>query len=109
MTHKPGEAGELSQHLPRRNKGGRPIVNDKDDKVFQAVELRGKRIGLRQIAKALGVGKSTVERWLHDYDASQKCPTVGQFRDSAEPDGETLNQRCSPQSGDFEVSHNSRY
>lgn len=89
MTHRPGEAGELSERLPRRNKGGRPIVNDKDDKVFQAVELRGKGIGFRQIAKALGVGKSTVERWLHDYDASQKCPTVGQFRDSAEPDGET--------------------
>ena len=35
-------------------------MNDKDDKVFQAVEPRGKRIGLRQIAKALGVGKSTV-------------------------------------------------
>jgi hypothetical protein len=94
MTHKPGEAGELSEHLPRRNKGGRPAVIDKDDKLSQAVALRAKRVSIRAIADKIGVPKfpkSTVERWLFDYDASQKCPTVGQFWDKAEPDGETPN------------------
>ncbi len=91
MLQQPGEAGELREHLPQRNKGGRPAVPEKGDKVFQAVEMRSKRIGLRGIAKAVGVSKSTVERWLIDHDASQKCPTVGQPRDNAEPDGETPN------------------
>jgi len=91
MIHKPGEAGELSEHLLRHNQGGRPAVTDKHNKVRQAVEMRREGISLRDIAKAVGVGKTTVERWLLDYDASQKCPTAGQFRDAAVPDGETLN------------------
>jgi hypothetical protein len=89
MIAGPGEAGELSEHLPRRNKGGRPAVADKDDKVFQAVELRSKGLSLRQIAQKIEVPKSTVDDWLFHYDVSQKCPTVGQFVDKAEPDGET--------------------
>lgn len=91
MLQEPGEAGELSEHSPRRNKGGRPAVTDKDDKVFHAMEMRRKRIGLREIAKTIGVSKSTVDRWLLDYDVSQKCPTAGQSRDRAEPDRETPN------------------
>ena len=89
MLRAPGEAGELSEHLPRRHKGGRPATDGKDEKLPQVVELRGQGKGLREIAKTVGVGKSTVERWLFGHDASQKCPTVGQFRDKAEPDGET--------------------
>jgi hypothetical protein len=89
MLQEPGEAGELRTHL--RQKGGRPAVTDKDDKLAQAVALRAKGVSLRDVADKIGVSKSTVERWLFDYDASQKCPTVGQFRDNAEPDGETPN------------------
>jgi AAA domain/Homeodomain-like domain/DnaB-like helicase N terminal domain len=91
MIHKPGEAGELSEHLFRRNKGGRPAVPEKSEKLAQVVEMRASGAGLRKIAKAVGVGKTTVDRWLSDYDASQKCPTAGQSRDDAEPDGETPN------------------
>jgi DnaB-like helicase N terminal domain/AAA domain/Homeodomain-like domain len=91
ILQEPGEAGELSEHLPRRNKGGRPAVADKDAKMFQAVEMRRKGSSVREIAKTVGVPRSTVDRWLFDYDASQKCPTVGQFRDKSEPDGETPN------------------
>lgn len=91
MIAEPGNAGELREHLPRREKSGRPAMDAKDEKLSQAVELRGKGLGLREIAKIVRVGKSTVDRWLFDYDASQKCPTVGQFRDKAEPDGETPN------------------
>lgn len=91
MIAEPGHAGELREHLPRREKGGRPVTDGKDEKLSQVVELRGKGLGLREIAKTVGVGKSTVDRWLFDYDASHKCPTAGQFRDKAEPDGETPN------------------
>jgi hypothetical protein len=70
MLAAPGEAGELSEHLPRRNKGGRPATDGKDEKLSQVVELRSKGIGLREIAKTVGIGKSTVDRWLFDYDAS---------------------------------------
>jgi hypothetical protein len=91
MIRKPGEARELSEHLLRRNKGGRPTVKDKEAKVLQAVELRSKGISLRQTAEIIGTSKTTTNRLLSDFDASQKRPTVGQFRDEAEPDGETPN------------------
>ena len=107
MLREPGEAGELRSYL--RQKGGRPAVADKDEKLSEAVTMRAKGVSLREVANHVGVSKSTLERWLFDHDASQKCPTVGQFRDNAEPDGETPNQGCSPPSGGFEVSHNSRY
>jgi DNA invertase Pin-like site-specific DNA recombinase len=91
MIDKPGEAGELSEHLLRHNQGGRPAVTDKHNKVRQAVEMRREGISLREIAKAVRVSKTTVERWLFDYDASQRCPAAGQFRDAAVPDGEAPN------------------
>jgi len=91
MAHKPGETGELSEHLPRRNKGGRPAATDKNDKVRQAVEMRREGGSLRKIEKTIGVSKSNVAGWLRDvdHDAFQSVPSVGQFRDKAEPDGET--------------------
>jgi hypothetical protein len=104
MIHKPGEAGELIEHLLRRNKGGKPAVTDKDDKVRQAVAMRREGVSLRQIEKTIGIPKSNIARWLRDvdHDASQSVPSVGQLRDGAEPDGETPNLRCSPPSGGFE-------
>ena len=93
MIHQPGEAGELSEHLLRRNKGGRPVGPDKNDKLRQAVEMRREGASLREIEKTIGASKSKVARWLKnaDRDASQTVPIVGQFRDNAEPDGETPN------------------
>jgi hypothetical protein len=89
MTHKSGEAGELSEHLPRRKRGGKPAMPNKDEKIAQAVALRDTGLSIRATARKMGVPKSTVDRLLFHFDTSQKCPTVGQFRDSAEPDGET--------------------
>jgi hypothetical protein len=91
MIHKPGEAGELSEHLPRRNKGGRPAATDKDEKRAQAVELRAQGLSLREIEDKIGVAKTTVGKWLWNHDLSQKCPTAEQIRDTVEPDGETPN------------------
>jgi len=55
------------------------------------VALRAGGVSLRDIARRINVSKSSLDRWLFDYDASQKRPTAGQFRDKAEPDGETPN------------------
>jgi hypothetical protein len=78
MLAEPGTAGDMRSYL--RNKGaetGRPSTPDKADKTRQAVELRSLGIAIRRIAKIIEVPKSTVERWLFEYDASQKCPTLG--------------------------------
>lgn len=94
MIHKPGEAGELSKHLVQRNKGGRPAGTNKDDKLRRAVEMRREGVSFREIEKTIRVPRSNVARWLKendDRDASQTVPIVGQFRDNAEPDGETPN------------------
>ena len=91
MTHRPGEAGELSQHLARRKGRGRPATSEKDEKLAEAVALRADGLSLRDIAKEIKVPRSTLDRWLFEYDPSQKRPTEAQFRDKAEPDGETPN------------------
>jgi hypothetical protein len=93
MTHKPGEAGQLREYLPRRNKGGRPAMTDKSDKVRQAAAMRRSGGSLREIAEAIEVPKSSVARWLGEAsrDESHTVPILGQFRDDAEPDGETPN------------------
>ena len=93
MTHQPGEAGELSKHLVQRNKGGRPAATEKDEGFLQALEMRREGASLREIEKAIGVSKSKLARLLKKADcgASQAVPVVGQFRDNAEPDGETPN------------------
>jgi AAA domain/Homeodomain-like domain len=91
MIHKPGEAGELSDHLIRRNSAGRPPLAGKSEKMAQILEMRANGVPLRRIAETVRISKSTVERWLQDYDVSQNVPIAGQIRDKAEPDGETLN------------------
>lgn len=91
MIVDPGEARELSEHLPRRNKGGRPAISDKDETMARAVALRAEGYSLRDIEDKLKVSKSALGRLLLNYDLSQNCPTAGQFRDKAEPDGETPN------------------
>jgi hypothetical protein len=111
MIKKPGEAGELSDHLPRRNQGSRPVITDQNDKLHQAAAMRRGGTSLRAIERAIGIPKSSLARQLKqaDYDASHSVPSVGQLRDGAEPDGETPNERCSPPSGGFDVSQNSMY
>jgi hypothetical protein len=89
MLLKPGEAGELSEHLPRRNIGRRAAVPDKEERMAQAAAFRAEGRSIRAIAAQMGIGKSTIERLLFDFAKSQECPTVGQSRDKAEPGGET--------------------
>jgi hypothetical protein len=72
MIRKPGEAGELSEHLPRHNKGGRPVGPVKNDKLRQAAEMRREGASFREIEKIIGMSKSEVARCLKmtDRDAS---------------------------------------
>jgi hypothetical protein len=91
MIAEPGEAGELREHLPRRDKNGRPATADKAEKMAQAATLRAKGCSLREIAEKLGVSKSGVSKWLFEYDLSTNVSTVDRFVDKAEPGGETPN------------------
>ena len=77
MLTPPGQADTLRSYL-RKQKGeddddrrGRPVTANKDDKLRQAVELRTQGLSVRDIAKTLGAGKSTVDRWLFQHDSSQ--------------------------------------
>lgn len=74
MHSEPGTAGELRDYLVLKNgkSAGRPGTPDKDTKLAQALDLRkqGDK-SIRDIAKATGVPKSTLEGWLWDYDREQ--------------------------------------
>jgi AAA domain/DnaB-like helicase N terminal domain len=66
MIAAPGNAGELKDHMKRT---GRPESLDKADKLIQCVEMRAAGNSLRKIQERVGVPRSTVERWLFDYDS----------------------------------------
>ena len=101
----PGETGSLRDYLPRR--GGACAVPGKQDKTEQAVQMRSEGRSIREIAGALGVGKSTVNRWLEHFDsrASQNCPIRDTNRDNAEPGGEGEGKRSLPPTGEEGLSH----
>ena len=61
LVAKPGEAGELRDHL-----------NRKREKKQEAVELQAEGRSIREIADALRVGKSTVSRWLEESDGKAR-------------------------------------
>ena len=85
LLEPPGRAQPLRQYLEEtKDNGGRRATPDKDTKVAQAVELRAQGMSLRAISQRVGTGKSNVERWLFEYDLSQKCPSGTEFRDNAE-------------------------
>lgn len=87
MLEPPGRVHPLRHYLDesKDSNSGRPATPDKDAKIAQAVELRARGMSLREIAQTVKAGKSSVERWLFDFDSSQKCPTGTGGRDSAEP------------------------
>jgi hypothetical protein len=65
MFAAPGTAGELKDHIKHT---GRPETSDKADKLRQCLELRAEGKSTRDIADAVGIGKSTVGKWLFEYD-----------------------------------------
>jgi hypothetical protein len=62
LTEPPGFAGTLSEHKDR--KPGRP--SEKGEKFDEALELKNQGAGIREIAKKIGVSKSTVANWFSD-------------------------------------------
>jgi len=69
MVVQPGEAKQMAEYL--EGKGGRPSKSD-SQKIAQAVELRHQGKSLRDIAGAVGVSKSLVEKWLFEHDSVSK-------------------------------------
>lgn len=66
LTHEPGLAGDLSEHLPRRgNVGGRPRGTD-DQQLTQILALHAQRVGVREIGRRLSVPPSTVSRAIRE-------------------------------------------
>jgi hypothetical protein len=63
LVAKPGEAGELRDHL-----------NRKQEKKQLAIEMHASGKSVREIAAALQVSKSTVSRWLPDAGAEMGAP-----------------------------------
>src|SRR5215472_2387092 len=61
LTEPPGFAGTLADHKPQ---AGRPELPDKQQKIAEARRMKQEGKSLREIAATLGVGKTTVERWL---------------------------------------------
>jgi hypothetical protein len=66
MSKKPGEAGALENYIGK--KGGRPEDPKKEEKLQMVLDLHQQGKGLREIAKATGIPKSTAERWISDSE-----------------------------------------
>lgn len=66
MLEPPGSALDMAEYVGR--KGGAPSTPGKEDKMRQAVAMRESGKSLRDIAAAVGVSKSGVEKWLREYD-----------------------------------------
>jgi AAA domain/Homeodomain-like domain len=66
MSKKPGEAGSLGDYVGKKN--GRPDDPRKEEKLQMVLDLHQQGKGLREIAKATGVPKSTVSDWISDSE-----------------------------------------
>jgi len=61
MTHPPGFAGNLSDHVANV---GRPTMADKDGKQTEARKLHDEGKGIREISRILGISKTSVSRLI---------------------------------------------
>jgi DNA invertase Pin-like site-specific DNA recombinase len=66
MSKKPGEAGSLGDYVGKKN--GRPDDPRKEEKLQMVLDLHRQGKGLREIAKATGVPKSTIADWISDSE-----------------------------------------
>jgi ParB/RepB/Spo0J family partition protein len=69
----------------------------KQEKITRALELRKERRSLRQIAAWLGVGKSTVERWLRENEVGVPNGTVNRVKGSDGKEYPSRGQRINDQ------------
>jgi hypothetical protein len=90
MVEEPGQTGPLRKYLDAerekdKSRAGRPVTPAKDEKVQEAVRLRAEGKSLREMEQMIKVGKSTIDRWLFEYDASQNMSQRDRLKDNAEP------------------------
>lgn len=101
MVEPPGTAKSLREYLEAargkdRDTGGRPAMPDRKAKLTEAGRLRSTGLSIREIAAKLAISKSTTDRLLFEFDASQKGVPLGQrFRDT-EP-GTGVGDEVSPE------------
>lgn len=83
----PGTAGEMRDYL--RNKGGAPATPNKGEKLQRVLEMHAQGASLQVIAKAIGISKSGVRKWLkeHKEACTNRAPAVHGEKSST-PDGE---------------------
>jgi ParB/RepB/Spo0J family partition protein len=75
----------------------------KQEKIARALELRKERRSLRQIAAWLGVGKSTVERWLRENEAGVPTGTASRVKGSDGKEYPGRGERVSEKVGELQV------
>jgi hypothetical protein len=68
LVAKPGEAGELRDHLQAR--AGKRASAGKEERIAQAYQLRAQGKNFEQIASAVGVAKGTISKWLKSHDSA---------------------------------------
>lgn len=61
MSNPPGTAGELKQYIER---AGRPVMANKEKQISECLQLHQEGKSLRDIARQLKLGKSTVQDWI---------------------------------------------
>ncbi len=75
LIEAPGSAGDLRDYLTDR-RGGAPVTLHKGEKLQRTLEMHANGSSVRNIAKTVGVAKSTIQRWIDDYEQrmSRPCP-----------------------------------
>ena len=76
LTHEPGLAGEMSEHLPHR---GGHRNEEALSQLPQILALHAQRVGTREIGRRLNISQSTVSRYIRE-----NAETVG---DTPHPSG----------------------
>jgi hypothetical protein len=64
LTHPPGFAGCLADHVSGEKKGGRPPSADKDQKIPEVRRMKAAGASHEEIGHALNISKGTVSKWL---------------------------------------------
>jgi hypothetical protein len=64
LTEPPGFAGELTDRLPPKKKGGRPQMPEHNEKQEQVLRLKSEGLSVREIAEKVGMSPTSVHRFI---------------------------------------------
>ena len=71
LTEPPGFAGELTEHLPSKKKGGRPPMAEHNEKQEQVLRLKSEGRSVREIADKVGISATSVHRFIQAQSVPQ--------------------------------------